>query len=251
MASLNTLGFTTKLELSSVSQSLFNLNMFLVFGSLTNWDGLWWSPIVILRWGRLFGFWPRPCWPREQQWQVINHHQHYHRHHHREYEDTKIIVCLTKVKSQSTESRILKQLFTFEASLHRDGWALRGWCRPTLNCHAGGRGCGGQSWFFMMTTMIIMKHFFFPGETHIRSTFPGWAQYGRDDRAQMRHQVGQLYVFFNIIITKMRSDFALLPSMKIFFHRNPELFHGFVLNGPLIVPGFQVVCLKEERCIKW
>ena len=31
MASLNTLGFTTKLELSSVSQSLFNLNMFLVF----------------------------------------------------------------------------------------------------------------------------------------------------------------------------------------------------------------------------
>ena len=23
-------------------------------------------------------------------------------------------------------------------------------------------------------------------------------------------------------------------------HRNPELFHGFVLNGPLIVPGFQV-----------
>ena len=56
---------------------------------------------------------------------------------------------------------------------------------------------------------------FFSGETHIRSTFPGWAQYGRDDRAQMRHQVGQLYVFFNIIITKMRSDFALLPSMKI------------------------------------
>ena len=161
MASLSTLGFTTKLELSSVSQRLFNLNMFLVFGSLTNWDGLWWSPIVILRWGRLFGFWPRPCWPREQQWQVINHHQHYNRHHHREYEDTKIIVCLTKVKSQSTESRILKQLFTFEASLHRDGWALRGWCRPTLNCHAGGRGCGGQSWFFMMTTMIIVKQLFF------------------------------------------------------------------------------------------
>ena len=98
----------------------------------------------------------------------------------------------------------------------------------------------------------------FSGETHIRSTFPGWAQYGRDDRAQMRHQVGQLYVFFNIIITKMRSDFALLRVQEdkifllkyIFFHRNPELFHGFVLNGPLIVPGFQVVCLKEERCIK-
>ena len=75
-----------------------------------------------------------------------------------------------------------------------------------------------------MTTMIIVKHFFSSGETHIRSTFPGWAQYGRDDRPQMRHQVGQLYVFFNIIITKiiiiiiitkMRSDFALLPSMKI------------------------------------
>ena len=27
-------------------------------------------------------------------------------------------------------------------------------------------------------------------------------------------------------------------------HRNPELFHGFVLNGPLIVPGFQVSCAK-------
>ena len=114
-----------------------------------------------------------------------------------------------------------------------------------------------------VVVVVVIKHdnhddyndnretLFFPGETHIRSTFPGWAQYGRDDRAQMRHQVGQLYVFFNIIITKMRSDFALLPSMKIKnFHRNPELFHGFVLNGPLIVPGFQVVCLKEERCIK-
>ena len=83
----------------------------------------------------------------------------------------------------------------------------------------------------MMTTMIIMKHFF-SGETHIRSTFPGWAQYGRDNRAQMRHQVGQLYVFFNIIITKMRSDFALLQVQEdkifllkyIFFSQEPRTF---------------------------
>ena len=29
-------------------------------------------------------------------------------------------------------------------------------------------------------------------------------------------------------------------------NRNPELFHGFVLNGPLIVPGFQVFCAQAE-----